>query len=105
VPGLRSLNAGGFALVASVSCAWAGNCAAGGFYRDRHYHSRVFVVSQRNHAWGNAIEVPGPAALNKGSGGADVFSVSCVRAGTCAAGGYYTDRSGHFRGFVVNRSG
>jgi hypothetical protein len=34
----------------------------------------------------------------------DAISVSCARAGTCATGGYYTDRSGHSQGFVVNRS-
>ena len=30
VPGLGALNTGGFAEVISVSCASAGNCAAGG---------------------------------------------------------------------------
>src|SRR6266704_1530990 len=34
VPGLRALNQGHFAVVISVSCASAGSCAAGGFYRD-----------------------------------------------------------------------
>src|SRR5262249_8287943 len=32
VPGLGTLNAGGLAQLFSVSCASAGNCAAGGFY-------------------------------------------------------------------------
>ena len=34
VPGSASLNANGNAGVTSVSCATAGNCAAGGFYFD-----------------------------------------------------------------------
>jgi hypothetical protein len=34
------------ASVKSVSCAPAGNCAAGGFYTDRSGHSQAFVVSQ-----------------------------------------------------------
>ena len=35
VPGLAALNTGGLAGVASVSCASAGNCAAGGDYFTR----------------------------------------------------------------------
>jgi len=46
VPGLGSLNRGGYAEVHSVSCASAGNCAAGGFYTDGHGHQQAFVVSQ-----------------------------------------------------------
>ena len=40
-------------------------------------------------SWGQAVEVPGLAALNTG-GQANVNSVSCASAGNCAAGGYYT---------------
>src|SRR5262249_16448304 len=43
--------------------------------------------------WGNAIEVPGTAALNAG-GTAVVTSVSCPSAGNCTAGGQYADKSG-----------
>jgi hypothetical protein len=46
VPGSGTLNAGGNASVASVSCASAGNCAAGGTYRDSSGHLQAFVVSQ-----------------------------------------------------------
>lgn len=59
---------------------------------------------ERNGRWGAAIPVPGLRALNKP---ADVevfpnyFSVSCAPAGTCAAGGYYTDRHGAMQGFVT----
>src|SRR5712691_8508764 len=37
-PGLAALNAGGDAGVAEVSCTGAGDCAAGGSYRDSHRH-------------------------------------------------------------------
>ena len=105
VPGLAALNTGGFAWVLSVSCGSAGNCAAGGFYEDRHEDDHGFVVIQRNGRWGTAFEVPGLAALNTG-GSAWVSSVSCGSAGNCAAGGYYTDRHGHEQGFVaVERHG
>ncbi len=92
VPRSGTLNAGGVAQVSSVSCPSAGNCAAGGFYRDGSGHQQAFVASQRNGVWGRAIEVPGTAALNAG-GVAQVNSVSCASAGHCAAGGLYKDGS------------
>jgi len=105
VPGLGALNKGGNARVYSVSCASAGNCAAGGFYTDRSFNEQGFVVSQRNGVWHRALEVPGLGALNKGVE-AEVFSVSCASAGSCAAGGGYADRHGTGQGFVaVERNG
>jgi hypothetical protein len=103
VPGLGSLNKRGSALLTSVSCASAGNCAAGGFYSDGSFHAQAFVVSEHNGTWGTAIEVPGSGALNKG-GYALIESVSCASAGNCAAGGQYSDGSrgfGHLQAFVV----
>ena len=102
VPGLGALNKVGGAGVLSVSCASAGNCAAGGSYEDSYGHSQFFVVSQRHGRWGTAIEVPGLAALNKG-GYAGITPVSCGSAGNCAAGGYYFDRRGLLQGFVVSQ--
>jgi len=111
VPGLAALNKGGRDTeVQSVSCASAGNCAAGGYYYDRPDHPghhTWFVAVERNGRWGTAIQIPGLKALNKRTDGADLstlstrFSVSCAPAGTCAAGGYYTDASGHRQGFVT----
>jgi hypothetical protein len=49
--------------------------------------------------WGPAKEVPGTGTLNAG-GGAQVVSLSCAPAGGCAAGGFYTDASGHHEAFV-----
>ena len=46
VPGLGALNKAGIASVASVSCAPAGPCVAGGHYHDRLDHSQGFVVRQ-----------------------------------------------------------
>ncbi len=53
VPGLGALNKGGDAQVTSVSCASAGDCAAGGYYTGRG--SAGFVVSEQNGVWGTAI--------------------------------------------------
>ena len=101
VPGTAALNRGGSADITSVSCGSAGNCSAGGDYRDSSGNRQAFVVSQVNGTWGTAIEVPGTAALNK-DGSADINSVSCASAGNCSAGGDYFDRTGFGHAFVVS---
>jgi hypothetical protein len=63
----------------------------------------VRVSAARVH-WGEAREVPGIAALNAG-GDATVIAVSCWRPGDCAAGGFFTDASGHQQAFVVDEAG
>ena len=107
VPGLAALDKVGGAVVVSVSCGSAGNCAAGGDYWD-HGRYLGFVVSEANGRWGRAIEVPGLGALDAGAypgdGGAGVVSVSCGSAGNCAAGGSYLDQQRHSQGFVVSET-
>ena len=103
VPGTAALNQGGNAATASVSCASAGNCSAGGNYVDSSGHSQAFVVSQVHGTWGKAKQVPGTAALNQG-GNAAITSVSCGSAGSCSAGGFYKDSSGHQQAFVVSQT-
>ena len=101
VPGTATLNAGGSAHTASVSCGSAGNCGAGGSYTDKAGHSQAFVVSQKNRVWGKALEVPGTAALNAG-GFADTHAISCTSAGNCGAGGGYNDSGANNQAFVVS---
>src|SRR5262249_22771632 len=102
VPGTAALNQGGNAKISSVSCASAGNCSAGGDYKDGSGHIQAFVVSQGHGTWHAAIAVPGTAALNQG-GNAEITWVSCASAGNCSAGGSYKDGSGHFQAFVVGQ--
>jgi hypothetical protein len=101
VPGLARLSAGHGGTLIAVSCSSPGNCAATGNYADRLGHSQVYVVSEKNGVWGDAIEVPRLAALNKG-GDAEVASLSCASGGYCAAGGSYANGSGRTRAFVVS---
>jgi hypothetical protein len=107
IPGLGTLNKGGYAYAASVSCRSAGNCTAGGFYSsDSAGDQQAFVVSESHGTWGQAIEVPGSAALNTG-GMAEVNSVSCGSAGNCVAGGDYlpgTTGGGPLQAFVVSET-
>ena len=99
VPGLGALDTDGSAVVKSVSCPSAGNCAAARAYNDSPDSTQGFVASERHGRWRKAIEVLGLAALNT-LGGAGVGSVSCGSAGSCAAGGSYWDRHGA-QGFVA----
>lgn len=105
VPGTGALNAAGNARTNSVSCASAGNCSAGGSYEDGSSDTQAWVASEVDGTWGTAIEVPGTAALNTGTGlvggRAGVTAVSCASAGNCSAGGYYTGGFGR-QLFVVS---
>ena len=106
VPGLAALNTGanptnGGAGI-TLSCWAAGGCAAGGGYTDSAGHGQAFVVTEAAGKWGSAIKVPGLAALDTGSD-AGIYSVSCTAAGSCAAGGWYTDGASREQAFVVSR--
>src|SRR6516164_2713035 len=99
IPGIVGLNPGGFAVVASVSCASAGNCSAGGYY-----NSGAFVVNEVNGTWRAAIKVPGTVAVDQYSVGG-VGAVSCPAPGNCTAGGTFRsprDPLGHENAFVVS---
>jgi hypothetical protein len=102
VPGIATLNQGGYAEVNSVSCGSAGNCSAGGYYLGRTTQE-AFVVNETNGTWGRAGEVPGTGPLNQG-GNAAIYSLSCTSAGNCSAGGQYEDGSSHSQAFVVNET-
>jgi hypothetical protein len=80
-----TLSSSGGARVTSVSCASAGNCAAGGQF-DYGGYNAAFLVNEKNGAWGKLIYVPG---LNAVSRDAYLNSVSCASPGNCAAAGDY----------------
>ena len=103
IPGTASLNAGGLAAVASLSCASPNNCSVGGLVSATATTSQAFVATEINGAWSSAVEVPGVASLNVG-GTAIVFSVSCISDGSCAVAGQYTDSSNNFQTFVASLS-
>lgn len=100
VPGTATLNTKAAAAVSSVSCTSAGNCSAGGGFRNSA-GAGAFVVNETKGTWGKAEVVPGLAALH--SVGASVISVSCAAyTGTCSAGGYYYD--GSIQGPAISRA-
>src|SRR5208282_3682342 len=69
VPGSDTLNVGKRASIASVSCASAGDCGAGGYYASSSAANgqpipQAMVVTENGGQWGTAVEVPGTATLN-----------------------------------------
>jgi hypothetical protein len=108
--GMAKLNSGDDGQTDGISCASAGNCAAVGFYGvgspgNKVYNLETFVVSQVNGTWGQAEEIPGTAALNKGQWSA-IGAVSCAAPSRCsAAGGYQPShaQSNIGRAFVVTQ--
>jgi hypothetical protein len=103
IPGLAALNAGGLVDVVTVSCGSRGNCSAGGRYLDTSDAYQAFVVTEKDGAWGKAIEVPGTAILNTDSS-AEVEALSCRSAASCTAGGDVEVSPGVYQPFVVSRA-
>jgi len=84
VPGLNRVSRDAY--LQSVSCASAGNCAAGGGH-DNTY----FVAVERSGVWGKVTALPGvPVSF--------VNSVSCASARSCVAAGSLV---GPAQGFVT----
>jgi hypothetical protein len=100
VPGSATLNQGGSAHLQSLSCASAGNCAAGGQYKNGSGHLQAFVVSETNGTWQKAEEVRGIATLNQ----SNLEAVSCAAAGNCVAGGSYSPAVNQGQAFVVSET-
>jgi len=102
IPGLASLNGGKDAIVYSVSCPAAGDCAAGGFYRKSSGRYAAYVIDERHGKWGTARTVLGTSSpsISGVAAGAAVDSLSCATGGNCTAGGYRTSH-GKTQAFVV----
>jgi hypothetical protein len=97
VPGVAALNTAGHAEITSISCASAGNCAAGGIYWSQDnvgLSVQPFVVDEIGGTWGTAAQIPGISSLNTGRN-ATLNSVSCGSAGNCSAGGSYYSNGLH----------
>ncbi len=104
LPGLVTLNVGGFGAANSLACSSVGNCALGGSYALSSTEDQPFVASEVAGTWQTAIEVPGTITLNAGSEGF-VSSVACPADGQCQAVGVYTDVGGGIQDFVVQQVG
>lgn len=86
VPGIAGLNAGDLAQVLTISCASAGDCAAGGSYQNAAGDTATFVANEVGGRWRAASPVPGTASADR-AGGSWVTGLACTAAATCTAVG------------------
>ncbi len=87
ITGFGSLTSPDQTIPASVSCASAGNCSAGGLAQNGSQR-QAWVVNETGGTWGTAEEVPGVSTLSA-EPVSQTTSVSCPAAGDCSATGYY----------------
>jgi hypothetical protein len=107
IPGFSLLNVGAEIGLpsAALSCSSAGNCGTGGQYLDASNDAQAYVDTESSGSWGDAVEVPGLAAMNLG-GNATLVAISCASDGNCSAGGEYAPvEHGNTSIFVVNEVG
>jgi hypothetical protein len=102
-PSTAKIHGGNSTAVNSISCAAVGECVAGGPADDSSGSQQAFVVNETNGVWGNAIKVPGTAALNTG-GVAGVNAISCPAVGECTADGYDSNNDVNSRAFVASET-
>ena len=84
VPLVPQLNTGGSADVLTVACLAAGECGAGGFYRDAT-GLEGFIGSEVGSTWDGSIELPGSG------GDAQIDAEACPAFARCVVGGYIAD--------------
>jgi hypothetical protein len=87
VPGVAALGKGTFADMGEAACASAGTCTAIGTYSDASGNAHAFVVTEKNGTWGNAVPLPGTAALGKVA--TDTGLIACASASDCSAVGIF----------------
>jgi hypothetical protein len=61
----RAFRSAAISQVFAVSCASAGQCAAGGQFTDHAGHFQAFVVNERNGKWGAALAEPESTPLGR----------------------------------------
>jgi len=87
-----------------VAGSWPapGDCATGGNYAVGT-GEQAYLVNQTTGTWGDAQAVTGLAALNVNDD-ADTLAVSCISAGNCATGGYYTTANNFTEAFIASET-
>ena len=88
------------ARVNSVSCAAAGECAAGGRFANAGGNQQAFTVTMSGDTWGTAAPITYSVSENA-TPDAAVESVSCAATGECILGGSFTDVGGDYEAFVA----
>lgn len=84
--GIYSVAPHGFSSITAAACGSAGNCVVGGIYASGTGYELPFVAREVAGEWQPATRVPGIRPVWD----SQVTSASCVSAGNCLVGGYYS---------------
>jgi hypothetical protein len=87
----------------AISCPKAGECVAVGWYTTKSSQGEALAVAQTKGRWGRATQIQLPPVKVEPS--AELFSVSCVKPGSCVAVGSYVTGSGATNALGVAMSG
>jgi hypothetical protein len=98
-----SLNAGGDATAATVSCATSGNCTVGGVFQDNANRHQPFVLTETAGSWGQAGPVSGSTAFTS-STETSIAALSCASAGNSVAGGSYSSGVSDDQAYVLTQT-
>lgn len=89
----------------AVACAGTGSCAAGGSYESKSAAFNAMVVAESKGRWARAQELRLPLNAFAANPVAQVNSMACTGAGSCAAvGSYVYDRADNQHGFTAVES-
>jgi hypothetical protein len=98
---------GNDALVFSVACPSAGNCAAAGIYSDLppvddQVAYGVFVADEKDGKWGTGVAATGAPGLNTNDlDRPSVSGISCPSAGNCVVVGEFPDNNGIDQAYLL----
>jgi hypothetical protein len=98
LPLASTLNTLGSADVETVACLAAGECAAGGFYRDANGLEGL-LGSEVSGTWDGSIELPGSG------GSAQIDAEACPAFARCVVGGYIGGTGDTRQPFIDDQSG
>ena len=99
VPGVATLETGGYAYLTSISCPTPGNCSAGGYVASTG-GTQAFVLDEVDGTWGSVLEIAGSASYRMTN--SRLESISCAAPGDCSATGNNEAGLARTLPFVVN---
>jgi hypothetical protein len=90
-------------VLTAVACTSAGNCVGAGQYDVTATDQEAMAAVEKAGDWSLATEVRSPSDV-AANPKASVGGISCTSAGNCAAGGSFTDGSGHVQAMVASEA-
>lgn len=94
-------------VLGALSCAALGDCAAVGSYTDNEGNTQALLLDEAAGSWqaGHEVHLPSNAVTGATHQTAGLDAVSCPAAGTCLAGGFYTDTAQSDDSLLVSETG